>query len=125
MDFSWDAPSIMAAKKANLLRDRLAVKTKRGTPDGADDTATPQKRQRLTQPRTPTTSSPMPSSSRVLRATRDDPGMIKIGSDCSGLGAELYAMAALGLEHRVDHAFASELDKAGSTVTSSLLDLVN
>ena len=118
MDFSWDAPSIMAAKKANLLRDRLGALKKRGSPD---DTATPQKRQRLTQPRTPTSSPPMSSSSRVLRATRDDPGMIKIGSDCSGLGAELYAMAALGLEHRVDHAFASELDKAGSTVTSSCM----
>ena len=35
---------------------------------------------------------------------------IKVGSDCSGLGTEIFAMDALGLGHRVVHVFGSEVD---------------
>ena len=35
---------------------------------------------------------------------------IKVGSDCSGLGTEVFAMDALGLGHRVVHEFGSEVN---------------
>ena len=36
---------------------------------------------------------------------------IKIGSDCSGLGTEVFGMDVLGLRHRVIHEFGSESNK--------------
>ena len=36
---------------------------------------------------------------------------IKVGSDCSGLGTEIFGMDVLGLGHRLDHEFGSESDE--------------
>ena len=37
------------------------------------------------------------------------PNQIKVGSDCSALGTEIFAMEVLGLGHRVVHEFGSEI----------------
>ena len=49
---------------------------------------------------------------RVVKIQKDKPNKpIKIGSDCSGLGTEVFGMDVLGLGHRVIHEFGSESNK--------------
>ena len=44
---------------------------------------------------------------------------IRVGSDCTGLGAEGYAFNLLGLEHRTEYLFASEKDAVTRNVFES------
>ena len=49
--------------------------------------------------------------------SRDDDGSgrlrqnIRIGSDCSGLGADIFATKLLGIQDRIIHSFAPEVDE--------------
>lgn len=121
MDFSWDSRDIARQRKATELKFRLdqsgyrplPCRGRRSAVNSDSSTPHPKKAKASTGSAGPAADvSPPKKNSAAATATnlnRLDES-IRVGSDCSGLGAELFALKLLGLEHRIEHVFASEVD---------------
>lgn len=72
----------------------------------------PQNKKARVARRVPGAASPAHTTAKEGQSHSGEDGIIRIGSDCSGLGTEVFAMGALGLEHRMAHMSTSEIDKA-------------
>ena len=112
MDFSFSDEDVSRQIKREKLKRNLV---RAGYNQGTSPVTPKAKRTRKAPaPKdSPAPSEPSPTTRTPSSAIIDanDTNLITIGTDCVGLGAELYALAELGLQHRVVTAFASELDE--------------
>jgi hypothetical protein len=127
MDFSWENQNIKRNNRANLLQVRLTVgspKTRVSVHVAQSAGLTTKKKKKTKRPasddpqweaeagpRKLAKSSGSDMTDSTYTGAVGEDASIKVGSDCSGLGTEIFAMEALGLGHRVIHMFGSELDK--------------
>ena len=90
--YSFDDGALRHQTRAGILKERLRSSGYRFQSKPSVQTNQPEKRVKIRKDK----------PNKVVR------NPIKIGSDCSGLGTEVFGMDVLGLGHRVIHEFGSE-----------------
>ena len=100
-DYAFDPGEVHRQKKAGIFKERLRLSGYRTGKTNQLD----QKKKGVKKDYEP-------------KKVVSDP--IKVGSDCSGLGTEVFGMDVLGLGHRVVHEFGSEVNKSRRRVFERL-----
>ena len=115
MDFSFATDDVRRQVKRETLKRRLKQSGYRYNLIGQDPSTPPPKAPRTRKSRASPASTPRshpslstPSSEAQPSSSELEP--IYVGADCVGLGSEAFALAQLGLAHRVVYSFASESD---------------
>ena len=91
--YCFDEEGVHRQIKANILQERLRASGYRPRLGKSQKAAVQAKRK-----------------VKKDKPNKVEPNAIKVGSDCSGFGTEIFATDALGLSHRVVHEFGSERD---------------